>query len=494
MDYPLLIDAYEKSRNVLGWPRQRVLHECLRDAIRSGKLAAGTRLLASRVLACELGVARNSVLYAYDQLATEGYILPDRRGTVVMHARAPGPAPGAAAPLRATLARRAVGLRTLVDSAGMTGAFAPGVPALDEFPVVVWRRMLERAWRDASVSALNYGDPCGEAALRTALADHLRAARGAECMPDQVFITAGTQASLDLCARAFADAGDKVWIEDPGYAGALAALRGAQLKPIGIPTDEQGINPGAADWRRHRPKLIYTTPSHQYPTGSLLSLERRLALIANAREAGALILEDDYDSEFRHDGPPLPAMQGLAPDAPVLYLGTFSKTMFPSLRIGFVVVPCAFAEPLRAYLARSAHAGRTAEQLALAQFLRDGQFALHLRRMRRLYRQRRDALVASLGQHLGAAGSVHGGSAGMHLAFQLNDKRLDDAALSEQLLKLGIVAPALSTHATGARANGWNGFLLGYAQVPAAQIDALVRILAVVVHRSGRTLGAKSLA
>jgi GntR family transcriptional regulator/MocR family aminotransferase len=487
MDYPLLLDAYAKSRDVTAWSRQRVLHECLRDAIRSGKLGAGTRLLASRALAGELGVARNSVLYAYDQLATEGYIRSDRRGTVVMQVRAAAAASVATA-LLATMSRRTSGLRTLVDAGGLTGGFAPGMPALDEFPVTVWRRMLERAWRNAPASALNYGDPCGEPQLRGALADHLRAARGAECQASEVFITAGTQASLDLCARAFADAGDKAWIENPGYGGALAALRGAQLKPIGIPTDEHGINPGAADWRRHRPRLIYTTPSHQYPTGSVLSLERRLALIAHARAAGALIIEDDYDSEFRHDGPPLPAMQGLAPDAPVLYLGTFSKTMFPSLRLGFMVVPRALAEPMSAYLAQSTHCGRGPEQLALAQFLRDGQFALHLRRMRRLYRQRRDALVAALEKHLGDSGSVHGGSAGMHLAFQLHDARLCDTALSAAALKRGVVAPALSMHATGARANGWNGFLLGYAQVPAERIDALVRILATLVHRAAGTL------
>jgi GntR family transcriptional regulator/MocR family aminotransferase len=493
MDYPLLLATYAQGRDVSAWPRQRVLHECLRDAIRGGKLAAGTRLLASRALALELGVARNSVLYAYDQLATEGYIRPDRRGTLVMHVRA-GSAPGAAPPLLATMSRRSTGLRTLIDAGGLTGGFAPGMPALDEFPVTVWRRMLERAWRNVSVGELNYGDPCGEPLLRAALADHLRAARGAECDAGQVFITTGTQAGLDLCARAFADAGDKAWIENPGYGGALAALRGAQLKPIGIPTDEQGINPGAPDWRRHRPKLIYTTPSHQYPTGSVLSLDRRLALIAHARAAGALIIEDDYDSEFRHDGPPLPAMQGLAPDAPVVYLGTFSKTMFPSLRIGFMVVPRALAEPLAAMLARSIHTGRTAEQLALAQFLRDGQFALHLRRMRRLYRQRRDALVVALGQHLGTLGSVHGGSAGMHLAFQLNDPRLDDTVLSAAALARGVVAPALSMHATGARANGWNGFVLGYAQVPAPRIDALVRTLAAVVHAAQRPRTGKNLA
>jgi GntR family transcriptional regulator/MocR family aminotransferase len=188
-------------------------------------------------------------------------------------------------------------------------------------------------------------------------------------------MSTGTQNSLDLCARAFADAGDKAWIENPGYGGALAAFRAAQLKVIGIPTDAAGVNPQASDWRRHRPRLVYTTPSHQYPTGCVLGLQRRIALIEQAREAGALIIEDDYDSEFRHDGPPLSAMQGLAPDAPVLYLGTFSKTMFPALRIGVMVVPAALAHPLRALLAASAPQGRIAEQRALAEFLRGGHFA-----------------------------------------------------------------------------------------------------------------------
>ena len=477
-----MLAQFSSARDVSHWSRQRVLHECLRDAIRSGTLASGARLLATRALAAELGVARNSVLYAYDQLATEGYVRPDRRGTVVAPLRSPAVAQRAPA-LGSTLSRRASALRTLAPPSDVTGAFAPGVPALDEFPLAVWRRLLERAWREARGAALNYGDPAGEPALRSAIAEHLHAARGAQCSMDQVFITAGTQSSLDLCARVFADAGDKAWIENPGYGGALAALRGAQLKVVGIATDHAGIAPSATDWRRHRPKLIYTTPSHQYPTGSVLTLERRLALIAQARSAGALLIEDDYDSEFRHDGPPLPAMQGLAADAPVLYLGTFSKTMFPALRIAFMVVPGALAEPLQAVLLRSAPAGRIAEQLALAQFLRNGQFALHLRRMRRLYRQRRDALVAALDTHLGGAGTVHGGSAGMHLAFQFNDPQLDDRALSQAALKAGIVAPALGAHATGSRANGWNGFLLGYAQVPAEQMDALVQALARIMGR-----------
>ncbi|QYF93905.1 PLP-dependent aminotransferase family protein [Massilia sp. PAMC28688] len=484
MDYALLLDSYVKHRDVGAWPRQRVLHECLREAIRSGALSTGTRLLATRALAQELGMARNSVLYAYDQLATEGYTRPGRQGTIVMPVSVSSPRGGATQAPAATLSRRAASLRTLAPPSGATTGFAPGVPALDEFPLALWKRTLERAWRSMPASGLNYGDPAGEPQLRAALADYLRGARGVQCDAGQVFITAGTQDSLDLCAHAFADAGDKVWIENPGYLGALAAFRGAQLKPIGIATDAHGINPDSADWRRHRPRFIYTTPSHQYPTGSVLSLERRLSLLAHARASGALIIEDDYDSEFRHDGPPLPAMQGLEDDAPVVYLGTFSKTMFPALRIGFLVTPPTLAEPLRALLARSAPSGRAAEQLALAAFVRDGQFAQHLRRMRRLYRQRRDALVAALEQELAGLGTVHGASAGMHLAFQLAGRGVSDVAVSEAARALSLVAPALSTHATGARANGWNGFLLGYAQVAAEDMGPLVATLAQLVRRA----------
>ncbi|MFM9437653.1 GntR family transcriptional regulator / MocR family aminotransferase [Janthinobacterium sp. CG_23.3] len=484
MEYALLMAACERQHGGRGWSRQRLLHECLRAAIRAGQLGAGTRLVATRVLAAELGVARNSVLYAYEQLASEGYVVCDRRGTVVstLPAQAPPARPpdGAAAP-QAGLARRARALRQVTPQENLDCAFVPGVPALAAFPLALWRRMLERAWRALPAERLNYGDPAGEAPLRAAIAGHLGAARGVVCDAAQVFITDGTQSSLDLCARSFADEGELAWLENPGYGGALAACRGAGLAIAGIGVDDDGIAPTPHDWRRRPPRLIYTTPSHQYPTGGVLSLARRLALIDNARAAGALIIEDDYDSEFRHDGPPLPAMQGLVADAPVLYLGTFSKTMFPALRIGFIVVPAALAPGFAALLAQSAARGRVAEQLALAEFLRSGQFALHLRRMRRLYRQRRDALVAALLRHFGALATVHGGSAGMHLALRLHGAGLDDIALSAQAASLGIVAPALGAHACAAGA-GWNGFMLGYAQVPVERVDAAVAELAALVR------------
>ncbi|MEG1052438.1 MAG: PLP-dependent aminotransferase family protein, partial [Janthinobacterium sp.] len=213
-----------------------------------------------------------------------------------------------------------------------------------------------------------------------------------------------------------------------------------------------------------------------YPTGSVLSPARRMALLERARATGALIIEDDYDSEFRHGGPPLAAMQGLVADAPVIYLGTFSKTMFPALRIAFIVVPAVLAAAFGQMQAQGAVRGRVAEQLALAEFLRSGLFARHVRRMRRLYRQRRDALSEALARHACAGASVHGGSAGMHLALRFDDPAWDDQALSRRAADAGIVALALSAHATGERA-GWRGFLLGYAQLPADHMDGLARRL-----------------
>lgn len=480
MDYALLLASFDKEHGHQAWPRQRMLHECLRAAIRDGTLAAGTRLVATRALASELGVARNTVLYAYEQLASEGFVTTDRRGTIVAAAAAKTERPAAPIP-QAGLSQRARNLRRSTTSASIGLPFVPGVPDLASFPIALWRRLLDRAWRAMPSAKLNYGDPSGEAALREAVADYLRASRGVVCEASQVFITDGSQSSLDLCARACADSGDTMWMENPGYGGALAAFRAAGLRIEGIPVDEDGIAPTADDWRKRPPKLIYTTPSHQYPTGTVLSLQRRMDLIDGARATGALIIEDDYDSEFRHDGPPLSAMQGLRPDAPVLYCGTFSKTMFPGLRMGYLVVPPELAQPLAVMLAQAASRGRPAEQLALAEFLRSGQFALHLRRMRRVYRQRRDTLVELLEQHLGSIAEVHGASTGMHLSLRFHEPALSDVAISERARDEGIIVNALSVQSVQGE-SPWQGLMLGYAQVPPAQMEGLVKRLAAVVH------------
>ena len=483
MDYSLLLADFERHHDVDGWPRQRTVHACLRAAILGGRLAAGHPLLSTRSLARELGIARNTVLYAYEQLMAEGLLHTSRRGTVVAPVAVSVPAGESAGPARSTLSRRAQALSSMALPGILSGAFSLGVPALDAFPMASWRRALDRAWRETGPFEFDYCDPTGLPVLRRAIADYLQAARGLRCDPEQVVVTNGTQASLELCVHLFTDAGDTAWIENPGYLGALSAFRGGQLRTVGIPVDREGIDPGADDWRRTPPRLIYTTPSHQYPSGGVLGMRRRLALLDDAKQAGALIIEDDYDSEFRHDGPPLPAMQGLAPSAPVIYLGTFSKTMFPAMRTGFMVLPPGLAQAARPALARMPMHGRVPEQRALAAFLGSGQFLQHLRRMRRLYRERRDALMDALDRHFGDAVVVHGAGTGMHLSLGFADPSWRDDQVSDAALSAGIMAHCMTRHETGLRKTPWTGLLLGYSQVPARQVDGAVKRLANIACR-----------
>jgi GntR family transcriptional regulator/MocR family aminotransferase len=486
VDYGLLLADFERHHDVSGWPRQRTVHACLRAAILGGRLVAGHRLLSTRTLARELGIARNTVLYAYEQLMAEGLLVTSRRGTVVAQvaASAPAPAAGSTDRPRSTLSRRAQALTGMALPGVLSSAFALGVPALDAFPMAAWRRSLDHAWRDIDPFEFDYCDPTGLPVLRKAIADYLQAARGVRCDPGQVVVTNGTQASLELCVHLFTDAGDTAWIENPGYLGALSAFRGGQLRTVGITVDEEGIAPSADDWRRTPPRLIYTSPSHQYPSGGALGMRRRLALLDNAGRADALIIEDDYDSEFRHDGPPLPAIQGLVPSAPVIYLGTFSKTMFPAMRTGFMVLPPGLAEAARPALARMPMHGRVPEQRALAAFLSSGQFVQHLRRMRRLYHERRDALLEALHRHFGDTAVVHGAGTGMHLSLRFTDPDWRDDSISDAALAAGIAVHCMTRHETGLRKTAWTGLLLGYSQVPAVEIDSAVRRLAAIAATS----------
>jgi GntR family transcriptional regulator/MocR family aminotransferase len=482
VDYGLLLADFERHHDVSGWPRQRTVHASLRAAILSGRLTAGHRLLSTRTLARELGIARNTVLYAYEQLMAEGLLLTSRGGTVVAPVTVTAPPEHNTNRLPSTLSRRAQALTGMALPSVMAGAFALGVPALDAFPMATWRRALDRAWRETGPFEFDYCDPAGLPVLRKAIADYLQAARGVRCDAGQIVVTNGTQASLELCVQLFSDAGDTAWIENPGYLGALSAFRGGQLRTVGIAVDDEGIAPDAKDWQRTPPRLIYTSPSHQYPSGGVLSMRRRLALLDSAACAGALIIEDDYDSEFRHDGPPLPAMQGLGASAPVIYLGTFSKTMFPAMRTGFMVLPNSLAEAARPALGRLPMHGRVPEQRALAAFLSNGQFVQHLRRMRRLYRERRDALLDALDRHFGDTAVVHGAGTGMHLSLRFVDPDWRDDRISDAAHAAGIAVHCMTRHETGLRKTGWTGLLLGYSQVPAMDVDDAVRRLAEIAY------------
>ncbi|WP_321785982.1 PLP-dependent aminotransferase family protein [Paraburkholderia sp. J94] len=493
MDYALIMAAYERKARTSVQRRltqQDLLYESLRRAILDGDIVRGTRLASSRALAEEMSIARNSVLYAYERLLEEGFITATRHGSVVNDVKAVAAQPAGieqaaaeqAADAPRTLSRRVSELPPRpAYRAGVT-ALRPGVPALDAFPLAQWRSTVERAQRELSPEDLSYGASAGIPALRQAIAQYVRVSRGVRCQPDQVFITEGTQESLDLCARFFADAGERVWIENPGYLGARVAMHAASLKLVPIPVDAAGMAAREEHWRETPPRLIYLTPSHQYPLGCVLSLERRLALIERARACGAWIIEDDYDSELRHDGPPLPSIQGLADDTPVIYLGTFSKTLFPALRMGFMIVPRQVVEQVDMAHRTLVRQGRVADQRALAEFIESGRYARHLRRMRKLYLTRRDGLVAAIDKHLGGLMTVSADAGGMHLSVRL-DAPLDDVSVSEAAREHGLALSPLSAYCLDAPdAEHYNGFLLGYAEASPEDSDALMATLARVVR------------
>jgi GntR family transcriptional regulator/MocR family aminotransferase len=460
-------------------PLRRALANALRRAVADARLAAGTVLPASRMLAQELGIGRNSVLQAYEQLATEGWLVADRQGTLVAAiGTAPPSAAAPAPPPLPTLARRAATWGDAVDDDETPRPFLPGVPALAEFPIERWRRRVAQAWRALPQGALAGRDVGGEPVLRAAIAAHLHAARGVRCGPDQVVVTSGTQESLALCAQLMADPGERAWVEHPGYLGASTALASAGLELVPVPVDALGMAPTPALWRRSPPRLVYTTPSHQFPLGVALGLSRRRALLHQARAAGAWILEDDYDSEFCR-GVPMAAMQGLQPDAPVVYLGTFSKTLYPALRLAYMVLPRAALASVLPALARRLPSGRTAEQEALAAFLHEGEFAAHLRRMRRLYAQRHEALRAALQREWPVPLQLSPGEGGMHLALAL-PAHVPDLRVVALARAKGLEPRALSTHSIG-RAPPFNGLVLGYANVPAEHADRLASLLAEAV-------------
>jgi GntR family transcriptional regulator / MocR family aminotransferase len=458
-------------------PMQRQLHHRLKEAILDGRLVPGSRLPGSRALAEALSISRNTVTAAYDLLAAEGYVQPDRQGTRVATLSRPAPprmmrnTPSApAAALR--LAR----IQPTGPRADANAALRPGVPALSHFPLTAWRRAIDRAIRRAGPAALGYGDPLGEPALRASIARHLGIARGVRCAPAQVVITEGAQEALALCVRLLTNPGDTAWIEDPGYRGAKAAMHAGDLRIAPMRVDADGLSVTEGDWKSQPPRLIYTTPSHQYPAGAVLTVARRLELIAQARRHGAWIIEDDYDSEFRHAGESIGAMQGLVTQAPVLYVGSFSKTMFPSLRLGFLVLPEALVAEMQTPLEELLRGGHRYEQLALAEFVESGQFSRHLGRMRRLYRDRQQALREALTRHMHLPHAIEGGYSGLHLTVRL-PPRYPDHMIAAAALRYGIAPAPLSGCALRPMPED-NGLVLGYGNTSAELFEPLVRRLA----------------
>lgn len=468
-------------------PLQRALYDALKAAVTQGRLQAGGLLPSSRELAHDLGMSRNGVIHAYEQLAAEGYVQASRQGTVVAALGASTSTGTAVMTDPAGASRKRPGLSQRVQACDRRRLpeddmrpFMPGMPALDAFPMQAWQRLCAHAASQVSAGDLGYRHALGEPELRQAIATYLRASRGVRCDAEQVTVTQGTQHSLALCAHMLADAGDTVWIEHPGYGGARTAFLQAGLKLVPVTVDADGIAPPDGWWRSMPPRFVYTTPSHQYPLGSVLSLPRRLHLIEQARRAGAWILEDDYDSEFRHDGPPLAAMQGQVADAPVVYLGTFSKSMFPALRLGFIVWPRAVADRAAGVVGELVRGGRAIEQRALAAFIDEGHFTRHLRRMRKLYAVRQRALRDALLHHWPLPDSVLlGGQAGMHLVLSVPSALqggVDDKLLARSAAASGLSPRPLSMYDTGG-VSGFNGLVMGYANTHEDDMDEAVRRL-----------------
>jgi GntR family transcriptional regulator/MocR family aminotransferase len=356
---------------------------------------------------------------------------------------------------------------TVSDYQDRLRAFQPGLPALEEFPSRVWRNLYNKVWQRPPQELLGYGDPAGYRPLREAISDHLCATRAVRCSWEQVVVVAGSQQALDLSARLLLDPGDAAWVENPGYPGARAALVGAGARLIPVPVDEHGLDVSAGEAACRDARLAYVTPSHQYPLGATMSLPRRLDLLDWARRSDAWILEDDYDSEYRYSGRPFEALQGLDAEDRVVYVGTFSKVLFPALRLGYLIVSQDLVEAFTAARELSDLHSPSIEQAVLADFIADGHFIRHVRRMRALYADRQEILVEAASRDLAGVLEVRPAESGLHLVGRLPENA-DDRAASRLAADHGVEAIPLSWYADGSSRH--RGLMLGYAAVSEAEI------------------------
>jgi GntR family transcriptional regulator/MocR family aminotransferase len=440
-------------------PLYRQLRDRIRRAILDGVLQPGARLPSSRVLASQLAAARGTVERAYELLIAEGYLAGRAAaGTIVnpqLHGRV-----GRNTPVPA---RRPTAALTRPPRNGQTILFHPGLPALDAFPRKLWSRLAGRRARDLSATTMTYQEPAGYRPLREAIAGYLSVARGISTSAEQLFITAGFDGALALVARVLLERGERAWIEDPGYFRAREGLRLAGAVPVAVAVDAHGIRVDDGVRRAPDARLAYVTPSYQAPLGATLSLPRRLALLDWASHAGAWIVEDDYSGEFRYDGWPLPALKSLDTGERVFYVGSFSKTLFPALRLGYLIVPRSQVARFAQACAHVAPHASVIEQMAAADFLAAGHFARHVRRMRKLYAERRGALAAALSDAFGARLRIDPEAGGVHLVAWLR-RGDDDTELARRAIARGRMVSPLSAWTIAAAAQP--ALLLGFTNVP----------------------------
>jgi GntR family transcriptional regulator/MocR family aminotransferase len=454
----LLIPPLRSFPSEAAVPLYAQVYRRVRDVIMSGSLAAGQRLPSARSLAGDIGASRTTVEAAYAQLWAEGFIV--RRvgsGTYVAPALPGVPPMGGRGAARrvpekgrgseATLARRGRALDAAGRQVSLSAPlwFSSCVPALDLFPVDIWNRLVSRRARHLGTEALAQAPPAGVRVLREAITAHIAAARGVRCDWRQVLVLSSTQQALDLTARLLLDEGESVWFEEPGYLGGRAALAGAGGRLVPVAVDGEGLVVERARAGAPAARLAYVTPSHQFPLGVTLSLPRRLQLIDWARRERSWVFEDDYDSEFRYTGHPLTALHGLDENGRVLYAGTFNKMLFPGVRLAFLVLPETLIEPFVSALGATSGSLPTLSQYVLADFLSEGHFAAHLRRVRQLHGERRDALLIAVQKHLGDRVRLGPVDTGLHSVAWL-PRGTNDAALSSRAADAGMDLPPLSRY------------------------------------------------
>lgn len=437
-------------------PLYRQIYLRIKDAIAQGSLQAGSRLPSVRGLASDLGVARATVESAYGQLIAEGFLQSRGQAGTYVSPQLQN------LPVRKLLAAEAMPTVTAdpLHPSGATQPFQLGLPALDAFPRALWQRIVGRQLRTGPLAAMAHPSTQGLPELRAAIVNYLQLSRGIRCRPEQVFICAGYQALLDLVVGTLLKADDEVWLEDPGYPVTLPVFRAAGMRPVAVPVDQQGMNIALGLTTAPQARMAVLTPTHQSPLGVSLSLARRMALLEWAQRQAAWILEDDYDSEVRYHGRPLPPLKSLDRQGRVLYAGTFSKTLFPALRMAYLVVPIGLVEAF-------GHGSRLRGcgcppllQASVADFINQGHFYRHLKRMRPLYRQRREWLAQALEHQLGEYLTVASQAGGIQLLARLTDNG-QDRRLSEEAWQRGLSIQALSAWAIANPAG--EGLLMGFA-------------------------------
>jgi GntR family transcriptional regulator / MocR family aminotransferase len=477
-------------------PIYRALYTHLRTAILSGELQGGMKLPSTRALAEELNVSRNTVLNAYRQLLAEGYleskegsgtfvaqILPEQLLAASLPPSSPqkiagSPQATSPQPVFSERAKAQIAVAQPASDGKRPRPFIPEGPALDAFPYQLWSRLVVRQVRRLPVNMYVYQDSAGYRPLREAIAAHVAVARQVHCAPEQIMIVPGSQGALDLAARMLINAGDLVWMEDPGYPGARGAFLGAGAQIVPVPVDQEGLVVDLGVKRAPQARLVYLTPSHQFPLGVTMSLSRRLALLEWAKRANAYLLEDDYDSEFRFGTRPLATLQGLAArDADrVIYIGTFSKVLFPSLRIGYMILPPALVDSfLKVRRLIDIHSPML-EQAVLADFLIEGHFTRHLRRMRTVYAERRSALLEAACE---LPLEIDSPEAGIHCVGWLPDGK-DDRLLANKAADYDLNLTPISNFSIEPLTR--KGFLLGYGGYTVQEIKDGVRQLEDLLH------------